>query len=232
MAERPGTGGPDEGKEFGWLYGRPPGSNPDAGDDPNVEATQVMPVQPRPDGPSSGPPPHTVPSSTGPRPPSPAPAPPPYGDPPPPPPPPHRGPGGPQPPGGGFWARRLRRPGFYVRTFLVLLLLWLIYTVAVPFITWQSSEQIAYEPDGDRPGDQDGTTYLMVGSDSRADLTKEEREKFSTGNPSSKLTDTILLLHTGDGPSVLLSIPRDTVIDSAGYSGKINGAYANGGPTC
>ena len=31
-------------------------------------------------------------------------------------------------------------------------------------------------PSGDRPGDQPGTTYLLVGSDSRADLTPAERK--------------------------------------------------------
>ena len=116
-----------------------------------------------------------------------------------------------------------------MRTVLVLLLLWAVFIVAVPFITWQSAEQVAFEPDGERPGDQDGTTYLLVGSDSRRDLTAEQRKRLSTGNPQSELTDTMMLLHTGDGPNVLLSIPRDTQVDRPFFSGKINGAYARGG---
>jgi LCP family protein required for cell wall assembly len=112
---------------------------------------------------------------------------------------------------------------------LVLLLLWATFIVAVPFVTWRSAEQVAYEPDGDRPSEQGGTTYLLVGSDSRRNLSKAERKKLSTGNPQSELTDTMLLLHTGDGPSVLLSVPRDTIIDRPFFSGKINGAYARGG---
>lgn len=231
MTNSPGNGNPGEGPEFGWLYGRPGNGS----QEPPPEATRKIPVQPRPDqGPpgQSGPPTQNLdrrlpPPGAAPQPPAPHPQ--PYQQP-------YQQPG--QPPsqqprrgggGGGFWARRLRRPGFYVRTFLVLLLLWVTYTVAVPFITWQSSEQVAFEPDGDRPGDQDGTTYLLVGSDSRRDLTAAERKKLSTGNPESELTDTMLLLHTGDGPSVLLSIPRDTIVDRPFFSGKINGAYSRGG---
>jgi len=113
---------------------------------------------------------------------------------------------------------------------LLLVLLWVVYLVAVPFVTWSSSDQVAFEPKGERPAEQDGTTYLLVGSDSRADLTEEERRRLTTGNPSSELTDTIMVLHTGGGPSVLLSIPRDTVTDSSLYGvSKINAAYASGG---
>jgi LCP family protein required for cell wall assembly len=230
MTDRPGSGGPGDGSDFGWLYGKRPGGS---GDAPPPDATQRLPVQPRP-GQTPGPPTENLsrPESVPPRPPALAPTPQqPHQQP-------YQQPGGPQQPpshpppgrhGGGFWARRLRRPGFYVRTILVLLLAWVVFIVAVPFITWQSAEQVPFEPDGERPGDQGGTTYLLVGSDSRRDLSAEERKRFSTGNPESELTDTILLLHTGDGPSVLLSIPRDTRVDRPFFSGKINSAHARGG---
>ncbi len=228
MSERPGSGGPGDGPEFGWLYGRPPGA-----DDPQApEATRKIPVQPRPGQAARRLPPPSAHQGTGPRPPAPAPSPYGPGQPPQQPlPPPGRtgGGGGGRGGGGGFWARRLRRPRFWVRTVLVLLLVWVVFIVAVPFVTWQSAEQVAFEPDGDRPGDQDGTTYLLVGSDSRRDLSAAERKKLSTGNPQSNLTDTMLILHTGDGPSVLLSVPRDTVVDRPYFSGKINGAYGRGG---
>lgn len=222
MTERPGGSGsgsgPGDGPEFGWLYGRPGAG----GEQPPPEATRKIPVQPRPSqqAPQPGPPP----AGTGPRPPAPAPAPGPSAYQPQP----QQPPGGGRS-GGGFWARRLRRPRFWIRTVLVLLLLWVVFIVAVPFVTWQSAEQVAYAPDGERPGEQDGTTYLLVGSDSRADLSAEERRDLSTGNPQSELTDTMMLLHTGGGPSVLLSIPRDTQVDRPFFSGKINGAYARGG---
>ena len=86
-------------------------------------------------------------------------------------------------------------------------------------------------PDGDRPADQPGTTYLLVGSDSRADLTKEEREELGTGGDVGQRTDTIMLLHTGYGPNLLMSIPRDSMVDIPDHGNtKINAAYAFGGP--
>ena len=50
----------------------------------------------------------------------------------------------------------------------------------------------------------------MVGSDSRAGLSKEERKELGTGNAAGQRTDTIMLLHTGAGPNLLMSIPRDS----------------------
>jgi LCP family protein required for cell wall assembly len=138
-------------------------------------------------------------------------------------------PGGPPVPPGPAGPRRgrLRRPRFWVRLILMLLVLWLVYLIAVPIWTWTRIEQVPWEPDGERPPDQPGTTYLMVGSDSRANLSPEERKEYSTGNAQSTLADTIMVLHTGSGPSVLLSFPRDWTIDGR----KINGYYNPGDPT-
>ncbi|MAS56396.1 MAG: transcriptional regulator [Pimelobacter sp.] len=217
--DRPGNGGPGEGAPFGWLYGK---GRDDEQPHDGAEPTERIPVQPRPDDHRPPEPTAVRPAVTPPR--SPAP---PSRPSPPPAPAPTPAPGR---SGGGSWSRRLRRPRFYIRTVLLLVLLFVVYTVAVPFVTWSSSDQVAFEPDGNRPAEQDGTTYLLVGSDSRADLSAEERKRLTTGNPSSELTDTIMLLHTGDGPNVLLSIPRDTVTDPGQYGvSKINAAYARGG---
>ena len=44
-------------------------------------------------------------------------------------------------------------------------------------------------------------------------------------------TDTIMLLHTGSGPNLLMSIPRDSIVDVPGHgTTKINAAFAYGGP--
>ncbi len=70
----------------------------------------------------------------------------------------------------------------------------------------------------------------MVGSDSRGDLTAEERKELGTGNASGNRTDTIMMLHTGDGPNLLMSIPRDSLVEVPGYgTTKINAAYAYDG---
>jgi LCP family protein required for cell wall assembly len=75
-----------------------------------------------------------------------------------------------------------------------------------------------------------GTNWLIVGSDSRANLTAEQRKEYATGDPESELTDTIMLLHTGSGPTTLVSIPRDSMVDIPGHGRhKINSAYGRGG---
>jgi LCP family protein required for cell wall assembly len=101
----------------------------------------------------------------------------------------------------------------------------------VPVWAWTQVKHVDAEPSGDRPASQPGTTYLLVGSDSRAGLSAEERKQLNTGGTAGRRTDTILLLHTGDGPNLLLSIPRDSIVDVPGYgSRKINSAYSFGGP--
>jgi LCP family protein required for cell wall assembly len=112
----------------------------------------------------------------------------------------------------------------------LLLGLWLVFLVAVPLWAWSRVDKIDAFPQSGRPDEQPGTTYLMVGSDSRGDLTAEERRELGTGNASGNRTDTIMLLHTGDGPNLLMSIPRDSQVEIPGHgTGKINAAYAYGG---
>ncbi|GAA0944337.1 hypothetical protein GCM10009559_41720 [Pseudonocardia zijingensis] len=75
-----------------------------------------------------------------------------------------------------------------------------------------------------------GTNWLIVGSDSRANLTPEQRKQYATGDPESELTDTIMLLHTGSGPTTLVSLPRDSMVNIPGHGRhKINSAYGRGG---
>jgi len=70
-----------------------------------------------------------------------------------------------------------------------------------------------------------GTTYLITGSDSRAD--GGIKDDGTTGQRS----DTILLLHVPEsGPTALVSLPRDTYVDIPGHgSNKLNAAFAWGG---
>lgn len=115
----------------------------------------------------------------------------------------------------------------------ILVLAWIVFLVAVPVWAWGKISTVDAEPGGARPGEQPGKTYLLVGTDSRRGLTKAEQKKLSTGGDGGGRgrTDTIMLLHTGDGPSVLMSIPRDSLVEIPGYGRtKINAAYAYGGP--
>ena len=114
----------------------------------------------------------------------------------------------------------------------VVIVLWLIFLIAVPFWAWSKVDKINALPKGG-PADQPGTNYLLVGSDSREGLTKAENRKLGTGGVGvdGGRTDTIMILHTGSGPSLLLSIPRDSLVPIPGHgTTKINAAFAYGGP--
>jgi LCP family protein required for cell wall assembly len=88
----------------------------------------------------------------------------------------------------------------------------------------------------DRPAEAAGTNWLLIGSDSREDLTQEQQAELSTGGSlGSGRTDTLLLVHVpglGSGrPASLISIPRDSYLNIPGYGmDKVNAAYAAGGP--
>jgi LCP family protein required for cell wall assembly len=111
---------------------------------------------------------------------------------------------------------------------------WVAYLVAVPMMAWAGVSTLHVWPDGNRPPEQPGNTYLIVGSDSRKGLTEQQQKDLKTGKDTDiggGRTDTIMLLHTGAGKPTLASIPRDSIVAIPGYSTtKINAAYAFGGP--
>ncbi|MFT4299154.1 MAG: LCP family protein [Aeromicrobium sp.] len=125
------------------------------------------------------------------------------------------------------------RRRWWIRIPVIAVAAWLLFLVVVPFWALRTTSRVDAAPDGDRPADQPGTTYLLVGSDSRAGLTAEQQAEYATGTDGggNGRTDTIMLLHVGDGPALLLSVPRDSIVDVPGYgSTKINAAYSYGGP--
>jgi len=126
-----------------------------------------------------------------------------------------------------------RQKRWWLRIVLTILIVWLLFLIAVPIWAWTRIDKVDAEPSGQRPADQPGVTYLMVGSDSREGLSKEELKATGTGGVAvtGGRTDTIMLLHTGDGPPLLMSIPRDSEVDIPGHgTSKINAAFAYGGP--
>ncbi len=196
---------PSRDDDLDWLYGRTPKSEPEP------EPTRVSP--PRLDTP----PPTAV------LPPSPATH--------------ARNPGGPST--GGPQAvppekpPRKRRP---VRTALgvlaLLLILAVVALVAVPVYAWSRVTRVDDAPGGKRPPNQPGTTFLLLGSDSREGLTKAERKRLGTGSTAGQRTDTVMVLHIPPGGKpALVSIPRDSyvTIPNKGKN-KINAAYSGGGP--
>ena len=148
--------------------------------------------------------------------------------------------GGPRRPGrptGGPSGRgpaqpRRRHP---LRTFTVLLLVLAVAWVAAMFwavsASWAKVNTVDASPDGDRPSSA-GRNVLLVGSDSREGLTAAERNELGTGQDTGGArTDSILVLHTGSGPSTLMSIPRDSYVEIPGHGmDKINAAFSIGGP--
>ncbi|HEX9236263.1 MAG TPA: LCP family protein, partial [Actinomycetota bacterium] len=74
--------------------------------------------------------------------------------------------------------------------------------------------------------------YLVLGSDSRAGLTKQEQKKFGNPNRSKgQRSDTILVVQVDAklDRTVVLSIPRDLRVDIPGHGfGKINTAFDYG----
>ena len=112
-------------------------------------------------------------------------------------------------------SKRRRGPLWWLKW---VLLAYLVFLLAVPLWAYSTVSKVDAEPDGDRPEDEGGKNYLVVGSDERPGL-------------AGRRTDTIMLLHIGSGPNVLMSIPRDSNVEIPGRgTNKINAAFAFGGP--
>ncbi|MGW6902689.1 LCP family protein [Streptomyces sp. NBC_01727] len=96
----------------------------------------------------------------------------------------------------------------------------------------------------ERPGEGDGTNYLIVGSDSRAGMSAEDKKRLHTGSAEGKRTDSMMILHDGSNGPTLISLPRDSNVEIPSYKGsdsgklypgrgrftKLNAAYAEDGP--
>ena len=107
-----------------------------------------------------------------------------------------------------------------------------VWLVAVPLYAWNQVQRVDEAPSGTRPAGQPGTTFLLVGSDSRAGLSKAERKQLGTGSTAGQRTDTIMLMYVPvGGEPALISIPRDSYVPIPGHGkNKINAAFAFGGP--
>jgi LCP family protein required for cell wall assembly len=145
------------------------------------------------------------------------------------------GPPAPVPRRGRRWPKRI------AVTLLVLVLLF-VGTVAGTWI-WASSHLTkvgALASYSGRPAQGAGTTWLIVGSDSRSTLTPAQQKQYHAGYDTGQRSDTIMLLHYGSSGPDLISIPRDSYVtipaytDSSGHRhpaqhNKINASYDLGG---
>jgi LCP family protein required for cell wall assembly len=94
---------------------------------------------------------------------------------------------------------------------------------------------------GDRPPPGKGTTYLIVGSDSRDGLSEQARKDLHAGGGGGSRTDSMMLLHTGAHGTTMVSLPRDSWVTLPSYldpdtgkrhrpaKDKLNAAYSLGG---
>ncbi|MEV5815161.1 LCP family protein [Streptomyces mutabilis] len=153
-----------------------------------------------------------------------------------------RGPAGPGPRPGRpapDWRRRIKWTAITVVTALV------VTTVGTYF--WADSKlnrEVDLSKVIERPEAGEGTNYLIVGSDSREGMTDEQKKDLHTGSAEGKRTDSMMILHTGDNGSTLISLPRDSNVEIPSFVGsesgkkypatgrqvKLNAAYAEDGP--
>ncbi|WP_290851759.1 LCP family protein [Gordonia sp. (in: high G+C Gram-positive bacteria)] len=129
-------------------------------------------------------------------------------------------------------AKRTRRKFRLGRILLVVLLLLLITPVAMLFYYDSKLHRVdALSSYAGRVADTPGTNWLIVGTDSRAGLTDQQKENLATGDADGARTDTIMMAHLPpSGKPMLISIPRDLYVPIPGMgSHKINAAFNNGG---
>lgn len=126
--------------------------------------------------------------------------------------------------------RRRRRRWTAKRILLVLLVVMLVYLIAVATVFARAVTKVDALPPSNV--DSSGTNYLLVGSDSRAGLSKKQQKKYHTGATEGQRTDTIMIMHVPlIGTPTLVSIPRDSWVGIPGYGeNKINAAFSYGGP--
>ena len=132
------------------------------------------------------------------------------------------------PPGGKPPKRRKKRG---LRRILKLVALFvIIYVTAVVTVFALNVTKIGSLPASSVTSS--GTNFLLVGSDSRAGLTDDQKEQLHTGSVEGGRTDTIMVMHVPwFGTPTLVSIPRDSWVPIPGHGeGKINSAFAIGGP--
>lgn len=96
----------------------------------------------------------------------------------------------------------------------------------------------------DRPDSAKGLNLLVVGTDSRKNVSAEDRKKYRLGNNDCDCTDTMLMVHlSGDHKRAsVVSLPRDSYVRLPAHTdrqtgkrkpaqpAKLNSAYTLGGP--
>ncbi len=97
--------------------------------------------------------------------------------------------------------------------------------------SWRSVQRV--ELSGVLQPSSRGTNYLIVGTDSRAGISADQPNAGAIigSSVSGERTDSIAVLHLGEGGPRLLAIPRDLYLPlDGGPANRINAAFYFGGP--
>ncbi|MEU0392151.1 LCP family protein [Streptomyces sp. NPDC006208] len=95
-----------------------------------------------------------------------------------------------------------------------------------------------------RPEDTHGINFLVVGTDGRDRITKEQKRTYRLGGAGCRCTDTIMLVHLSEDRrrASVVSLPRDSYAEVPAHTDettgkkykthpvKLNAAYSEGGP--
>ncbi|MGW2021389.1 LCP family protein [Streptomyces decoyicus] len=158
---------------------------------------------------------------------------------------------GPAGPGGGNTGRRRRAAGPPRRRRRITRTLIVLSTVlamgSVGTYVWADTKlhrEVNLGKIADRPPQGRGTNYLIVGSDSRVGLSERAKKDLHTGGSADagRRTDSMILLHTGDHGTSMVSLPRDSWVNIPSHirpetgkhyrasKNKLNAAFSFGGP--
>jgi LCP family protein required for cell wall assembly len=149
--------------------------------------------------------------------------------------PPRSAPGGGRPGGPGGAGRRRFRPRRIVAIICALLALVIVVVAGMYFyLGSQLNKKNVLVNYSGRPAASAGQNWLIAGSDSRQGLTAKQERQLATGHDiGGHRSDTVMILHipANGGPSVLVSLPRDSYVPIPGYGdNKLNAAFSFGGP--
>ncbi|MGP3949067.1 LCP family protein [Streptomyces sp. 7N604] len=136
-----------------------------------------------------------------------------------------------------------RRGRRIMRTLIVLVLVILVTSIGTyVWADFKLDREVDLAKVGDRSPSGEGTNYLIVGSDSREGLSNQDKNDLHTGSAEGRRTDSMIVLHTGDNGTTMMSLPRDSWVTIPAFTrpetgkhyaaakNKLNAAFSMGGP--
>lgn len=109
-----------------------------------------------------------------------------------------------------------------------------IPVAAALFVETRISHTAVFADYPGRPAAAGGTNWLIVGSDSRQGLNRQQEDQLVTGHDvGGQRSDTMMVVHipSSGGKPTLISLPRDSYLPIPGQGrNKVNAAFSTGGP--